>query len=210
MKRNWLRHLLPSTYRLVVICVLIGVFGAGAALAFDLLVEVSQRYLLEGVAGYAPPRAGVLEPTASLPDPGLLWWIPVVTGLGGLLGGCLVYFLAPEAEGHGTDAAVAAYHHRGGAVRVRVPPVKAVASALTIGSGGVAGREGPTAQIAVGLGAMAANWFRLRGQERRIVLLASMAGGLAAVFRAPLGMAIFAVEILYSGMFFESEALIYT
>jgi chloride channel protein, CIC family len=210
MKRGWLRRFLPSTYRLVVICVIIGVFGAGAALVFDSLVELSQEHLLQGMTGYTPPPAGVLEPAAQFPEPSALWWIPVVTGLGGLLGGCLVYFLAPEAEGHGTDAAVAAYHHRGGAVRVRVPPIKAVASALTIGSGGVAGREGPTAQIAVGLGALTASWFRLRGQERRIILLASMAGGLAAVFRAPLGMAIFAVEILYAGMVFESEALIYT
>jgi CIC family chloride channel protein len=74
----------------------------------------------------------------------------------------------------------------------------------------VAGREGPTAQIAVGLGGVLARTARLRGQERRILLVASMAAGLAAMFQAPLGMAIFSVEILYSGMIFESEALIYT
>jgi CIC family chloride channel protein len=133
----------------------------------------------------------------------------VVTTLGGLAGGWLVYTWAPEAEGHGTDAAISAYH-RGGEVRTRIPFVKAVASALTIGSGGVAGREGPTAQIAVGLGAIGARVLRLRGQERRILMLAAMSAGLAAVFQAPLGMAIFGVEILYAGMVFESEALIYT
>jgi chloride channel protein, CIC family len=121
-----------------------------------------------------------------------------------------VYSLAPEAEGHGTDAAVETYHQKGAEVRPRIPFIKGIASALTIGSGGVAGREGPTAQISVGLGSILATFLRLRGQERRILLLASMSAGLAAVFRAPLGMAIFSVEILYSGMVFESEALIYT
>jgi H+/Cl- antiporter ClcA len=201
--------LAPASYRLVGWCVLVGVFGAFAALAFDFLVDFAQRWLLEAIAGYAPPRAGTLTPSAAVPGWPQRWWLPVVTTLGGLAGGWLVYTWAPEAEGHGTDAAVSAYH-RGGEVRTRIPFVKAVASALTIGSGGVAGREGPTAQIAVGLGAITARVLRLRGQERRILMLAAMSAGLAAVFQAPLGMAIFGVEILYAGMVFESEALIYT
>ena len=202
--------LAPATYRMVGYCGLVGVFGAVAALAFNALVELAQRLLLTGIAGYAPPPAGVLDPVAQIPGWPHLWWLPVVTTLGGLLGGFIVYTWAPEAEGHGTDAAISAYHRHGGEVRTRIPFIKAVASALTIGSGGVAGREGPTAQISVGLGAILGRLLRLRGQERRILILASMAAGLAAVFRAPLGMAIFAVEILYSGMVFESEALIYT
>ncbi len=210
MSRSANGSLFPPTYRLVGVCLLVGILGGFAALIFDFLVELAQSQLLNGLAGYMPPPVGTLTATLPLTVDGSLWWIPVSTTLGGLIGGILVYRLAPEAEGHGTDAAVAAYHQKGGVVRRRVPPVKAVASAITIGSGGVAGREGPTAQIAVGLGAAAAEWLGFRGQERRIILLASMAGGLAAVFRAPLGMAIFAVEILYSDMVFESEALIYT
>jgi chloride channel protein, CIC family len=200
----------PATYRLVGYCLLVGVFGAFAALAFNAMVELAQRYLLSGIAGYVPPPPGVLNPEAVIPTFPRLWWLPVVTTLGGLVSGFIVYTWAPEAEGHGTDAAIAAYHRQGGEVRTRIPFIKAVASALTIGSGGVAGREGPTAQISVGLGAILGRVLRLRGQERRILILAGMAAGLAAVFRAPLGMAIFAVEILYSGMVFESEALIYT
>ncbi|GAB4243260.1 MAG: chloride channel protein [Acidobacteriota bacterium] len=209
-KRRYLTSLFPPTYRLVGICVVVGVCGAFAALLFDGAVELAQKLLLTGIAGYHPPAVGVLEPMLEWPGWDSRWWFPLVTTLGGLLGGILVYSLAPEAEGHGTDAAIAAYHEKGGLIRGRVPPIKAIASAITIGSGGVAGKEGPTAQITVGMGAVLASRFGLRGQERRIVLLASMAGGLAAIFRAPLGMAIFAVEILYSGMVFESEALIYT
>lgn len=196
------------TYRLIGYTLIVGVLGALAAVGFDYAVDFAQEHLLEGLGRYHPPGGGELEP--HLPQGRERLWLPLVTTLGGLLSGFLVYRFAPEAEGHGTDAAIAAYHSQGGDVRARIPLVKAVTSALTIGSGGVAGREGPTAQIAVGLGTVLANRLGLRGQERRTLLLAAMAAGLAAMFRAPLGMAIFAVEILYAGMVFESEALIYT
>ena len=204
------RALFPPTYRLIGYCVVVGAFGAFAALAFEFLVDLAQRLLLEGIGGYRPPPPGILDPPVETPPWSARWWFPVSTTLGGLLSGWLVFRYAPEAEGHGTDAAISAYH--GGARRppARIPVVKALASAITIGSGGVAGREGPTAQISVGMGSLLAQAVGLRGQERRILLLAGMAAGLAAVFQAPLGMAIFAVEILYAGMVFEAEALIYT
>jgi CIC family chloride channel protein len=202
--------LFGPTYRLVGYCVVVGLLGALAALAFDFMVDIAQGNLLERIGGYHPPQPGVLEPEATIPSGLARLWLPLVTTLGGLLSGWVVYRWAPEAEGHGTDAAIGAYHRRGGDIRPRIPLVKAIASALTIGSGGVAGREGPTAQISVGLGTLLADRAGLRGQERRSLLLAGMATGLSAMFRAPLGMAIFAVEILYSGMVFESEALIYT
>lgn len=198
------------TYRILGACLAVGAIGAVAALVFDAAVSLAERLLLVQISGYVPPRVGVLHPLGQIPSWSQRWWLPVATGLGGLLSGLLVFSLAPEAEGHGTDAAVGSYHHSGGQIRTRIPFIKGIASALTIGSGGVAGREGPAAQISVGLGAILARFLGLHGQERRILLLASMAAGLAAIFRAPLGMAIFAVEILYSGMVFESEALIYT
>jgi CIC family chloride channel protein len=200
----------PPTYRLIGACLAVGVLGAIAALAFEAAVSLAQRLLLVGISGYSPPRVGMLDPIAVLPDWSRRWWLPVATGVGGLLSGLLVFTLAPEAEGHGTDAAVGSYHRTGGEIRSRIPFIKGIASAITIGSGGVAGREGPTAHISVGLGAILGRFLGFRGQERRILLLAAMAAGLAAIFQAPLGMAIFAVEILYSGMVFESEALIYT
>ncbi len=209
-QRETSRALFPPTYRLVFYCFLIGLFGAVAALLFDAAVNLAQSLILERLTGFLPPSPGVIHSSPYAHPWTIHWWIPVSTTLGGLLSGILVYTLAPEAEGHGTDAAVDTYHRKGGEVRARIPFIKGVASALTIGSGGVAGREGPTAQISVGLGSIFSRFLRVRGQERRILLLASMSAGLAAIFRAPLGMAIFSVEILYSGMVFESEALIYT
>jgi len=188
---------------------LIGVAGGLGAQLFVWILNFTERLLLVGIAGYQPPEPGSLNPQPIVGSWGL-WLIPLVTTLGGLLSGILVYTFAPEAEGHGTDAAVEAFHFKGGRVRPIVPLIKVFASAITIGSGGAAGREGPTAQISVGVGSMLADLLRLPDEERRVLVLAGMAAGLAAIFRSPLGMAIFSVEILYSGMAFETEALIYT
>jgi CIC family chloride channel protein len=119
-----------------------------------------------------------------------------------------VYTLAPEAEGHGTDAAIAAYHHQQGLIRPRVPLVKIVASALTLGTGGSGGREGPIAQIGAGFGSFLGNLLRLRPAERRILMAAGMGAGVAAIFRAPLAGALFAAEVLYRSPDFESEVII--
>jgi CIC family chloride channel protein len=196
-------------YRLLFYSAVIGVAGGLGAQIFVWLLNTAERVLLVGLAGYKGPDPGIPNPEAVI-GPWGLWLIPVITTLGGLLSGILVYTFAPEAEGHGTDAAVEAFHFKGGRIRPIVPLIKAISSAITIGSGGAAGREGPTAQISVGVGSIMADLLRLPDEERRILVLAGMAAGLAAIFRSPLGMAIFAVEILYAGMAFETEALIYT
>src|SRR4029077_2194219 len=125
-----------------------------------------------------------------------------------ILSGVIVYTLAPEAEGHGTDAAIAAYHHHQGRIRPRVPLIKIVASALTIGSGGSGGREGPIAQIGAGFGSFLGGLLRLRPAERRVLMAAGMGAGVAAIFRAPLAGALFAAEVLYRSPDFESEVII--
>lgn len=137
------------------------------------------------------------------------WLIPLATTLGGLLSGLLVYTLAPAAEGHGTDAAVNAFHNLRGEIRTRVPFVKMIASAITIGCGGSAGHEGPTALIGAGIG----SWYgrrRGRSEEETRLLLVGMATGLSAIFRSAIGTSIFAIEVFYSDMEFESGALIFT
>jgi CIC family chloride channel protein len=198
-----------NEYRLLFYSALVGIMGGLGAQVFVWLLDAAERLFLAGLAGYQSPQPGTLNPEPVI-GPWGLWLIPLATTLGGLISGALVYTFAPEAEGHGTDAAVEAFHFKGGKVRPIVPLIKTFASAVTIGSGGAAGREGPAAQISVGVGSILADVFRLPDENRRILVLAGMAAGLAAIFRSPLGMAIFAVEILYSGMAFETEALIYT
>ncbi|HMO96730.1 MAG TPA: chloride channel protein, partial [Tepidiformaceae bacterium] len=129
--------------------VVIGIVAGAGAIAFYEAIEFATDHLLVAIAGYHPP-APLGEGSLETSGPERLWALPLVVGLGGLLSGLLVFWLAPEAEGHGTDAAIDAFHHKAGRVRLRVVPVKLAASAITIGSGGAAGREGPTAQIGAG------------------------------------------------------------
>ena len=196
-------------HQLIIDSVFLGIVGALGAQVFMLLLHWAQKIFL-GFAQYHPPglpeEGGVLQQVIG---PHGLWLIPVVTTVGGLLSGLLVYTFAPEAEGHGTDTAVKAYHFAGGFIRARVSPLKAVASAITIGSGGAAGREGPTALISAGIGSIYATLFHRPEEERRLLVLMGMAAGLAAIFRSPVGTAFFAIEVLYSAMEFEAFALLY-
>ncbi len=197
--------------RLIIDSILLGIIGALGAQLFTFLLEVFNHLFLNLVAGYSPPvlpsEGGTLK---QLIGTNGLWLIPVALIIGGLISGVLVYSLAPEAEGHGTDAAVKAFHKKKGIIRFRVVPVKILASAITIGSGGSAGREGPAALFSAGFGSIYATITHRSAKEKRLLVLIGMAAGLSAVFRSPIGTAIFAVEVLYSEMEFEGEALVYT
>jgi len=126
--------------------------------------------------------------------------------IGALLAGLLCQ-LAPETRGGGGDATIHAFHHQGGVVRRRVIWIKALASILTLGTGGSGGREGPTMQIGASLGSTVGLGLRVSSRERRILMLAGVAAGMAAVFRTPLGAALLAAEVIYRDDF-EAEALV--
>ncbi|MHB1035508.1 MAG: chloride channel protein [Pirellulales bacterium] len=197
--------------RLLALAVLVGIVAGLGAILFHVATLVVEHYALGDLAGYYPePRPAGESPLFWHPAseqtlrPWLLLLIPAV---GGLLSGLLVFTIAPEAEGHGTDAVIAAYHLRDGQIRARVPLVKIVASAITIGSGGSGGREGPIAQIGAGFGSLLANLLHLRPVHRRVLLAAGMGAGIAAIFRAPLAGALFAAEVLYRSPEFESEVI---
>ncbi|HTZ74586.1 MAG TPA: chloride channel protein [Candidatus Aquilonibacter sp.] len=195
--------------RLLLESAFLGVIGALAAQAFMWLLRMATHLLLFDIAGYIPPQieSGPLLQTIGHHG---LWLIPLVTTLGGVISGFLVYHFAPEAEGHGTDTVVNAFHRSDGQIRARVSPIKMIASAITIGSGGSAGREGPIALITAGLGSIYARLVHRTDQERRVLVLAGMAAGLAAIFRTPMGTGVFAIEVLYGNMEFETNALLYT
>jgi len=188
----------------------IGIIGGLSAQLFMWMLRLSTHFFLGWMAGYYAP--GLPVEGHSLHEvigPHGLWLVPLVTTLGGLLSGILVYSLAPEAEGHGTDTAVKAVHWHEGEIRARVAPIKMIASAITIGSGGSAGREGPTALISAGFGSIYADLLHRSERDRRILVLMGMAAGLSAIFRSPIGTALFAVEVLYGGVEFEAEPLLY-
>jgi len=195
--------------RLIVDAALLGVAGALAAQLFTYLLRGATWLFLARLAGYRPPglpdEGGVLREVVG---PHGLVLVPIAVGLGGLIVGVLIQRLAPETEGHGTDTVVHAFHRAEGALRPRVTPVKLLASAITIGSGGSAGREGPIALAAAGVGSWYATLTGRTGADRRLLLLVGMAAGIAAIFRSPVGAALFAIEVLYVDMEFESVALL--
>lgn len=187
------------------IAILIGVVsGIGAIIFYD-AIELCNKIFLEYIAGYiAPTPAGEGNMMPSFLRSPI--FIPLATALGGLLSGIIIYSLAPEAEGHGTDAAIDAFHNKGGNIRPRVPIVKLVASAITIGSGGSAGREGPVAQIGAGFGSFIGKLLRLEPHDRRIAVAVGIGSGIGSIFKAPFGGGLLATEILYTNDF-EVEAL---
>ncbi len=174
----------------------IGTVAGLGAVVFARAIEFATRIFLGGIAGYTPPMP-IGEGSPVLDTIDHPWLLPLVVALGGLISGLLVWWLAPEAKGHGTDAAIAAIHHKGGRLRARIPPIKLIASSITIGSGGSGGREGPAAQISAGFGSMLAQWLKLSPHDRRIAVAAGMGAGIGAIFRAPLGGALMAAEIMY-------------
>jgi chloride channel protein, CIC family len=191
--------------------ILLGVVGALAAQLFMKLLALCNALFMTYLAQYhAPALPNEGGSLAQIVGPYGLWLIPVATTLGGLIVGLLVQDLAPEAEGHGTDTVIRAFHQHDGILRGRVAPVKLVASAITIGSGGAAGREGPVALITAGVGSWYGSVVHRDTEDRRLLLLVGMAAGLSAIFRSPIGTAIMAVEVLYSDMEFERDALLYT
>ncbi len=199
-----------SKPRLLLDSVLLGIIGGLGAQVFMWMLRFCINVFLVHIAGYHPPglpqEGGTLQERVG---PHGMWLVPLCTTLGGLISGAIVYGLAPEAEGHGTDTVVRAYHWTKGEIRARVAPVKMIASAITIGSGGSAGREGPIALIAAGFGSVYAKLFHRTDRDTRLLVLMGMAAGLSAIFRSPIGTAIFAVEVLYTGVEFEGEALLY-
>ena len=195
--------------RLLALCGGIGVLVGGGAILFELAVEASRFGLLDALAGYRPPvSSGDTQIWGTTNTPFRPWVLALLPVAGGLIGGLLIYWLAPEAEGHGTDAVIDAYHRRGGYIRARVPVVKALASAVTLGSGGSAGREGPVAQIGAGIGSSVARLLRLSTRQRRVLMVAGMAAGIGSMFRAPLAGALFAAEVLYKEMDLEFEVIV--
>jgi CIC family chloride channel protein len=191
--------------------ILVGIVAGLGGVLFSLAGQAVVEFALQGVVGYQavgpsgephvnwiPDMVGEFRP----------WLLLVVPAVGGLLSGFLVFRYAPEAEGHGTDAAIAAYHSGRGYIRPRVPLIKLVASALTIGTGGSGGREGPIAQIGAGFGSLLATLLGYTIAERRVLLAAGMGAGIAAIFRAPLAGTLFAAEILYCSPEFEPEVIL--
>ena len=131
---------LRSTGKWFVYSSLVGVVGGLGAIAFQYLCQLVSHYVLGGLSGYSPPELlGEVSWFDHQTGDFSVWLVVLVLTGGGLVSGWLVFTFAPDAEGHGTDAAIEAYHQKRAVIPPRVPLVKMLASALTIGTGGSAG-----------------------------------------------------------------------
>ena len=175
MSESSYRRRIRRIGRGTLIGILIGVVSGLGAILFTFLLQTGTRFFLGDLPAFVLPASATTRHFLGFPlRRWMIIWIPA---LGGLASGLLVFTFAPEAEGHGTDAMIDSFHRKKGVVRRRVPIIKTIASAITIGSGGSAGKEGPIAQIGAGFGSVLASLLRVSDRERRIMLLAGAAGG---------------------------------
>lgn len=201
-----------STGRWIFYCVILGVIAGFSAILFSYLLDLIQNIAITNLTGVPMPKPGgeAAQPTGNTLNFLVLhlhWLILVLPTVGGLISGYLVFRFAPEAEGHGTDAVIRSFHHNKGYIRPAVPFVKIIASAFTIGTGGSAGKEGPIAQIVAGIGSFMGTKLNMSVRERKILVTAGIGAGIGAIFKAPIGGALFASEVFYRKDF-ESEGLV--
>ncbi len=191
--------LLEAAYaeKWLVVATLIGVLvGLASAIFYVVLSYVSgfTAWIL-GVSNN--PLSPVRDLAVLLAEAPRKYLIAILPAVGAGLGALIVYRYAREAEGAGLDATLDSFHRRAAIINKRVPFVKAVASWLTIGFGGSGGVLGPGVQIGGSVGSIIARILHMPLVARRIALVSGIAASLSALFRAPLGAALMAVEMPY-------------
>ncbi|MBW2278335.1 MAG: chloride channel protein, partial [Deltaproteobacteria bacterium] len=176
--------LLGENVYLLVLAAIIGVLGGFGAILF--------RWLIQLMNSVAFPDGIGLEALEAAP-----WYMKVIPpAAGALIVGPLVYYLAREAKGHGIPEVMNAVSNEGGRIRVRVAAIKILASAVTIGTGGSVGREGPIVQIGSSLGSSIGQALGFEGSRLAVLLGCGAAAGMAATFNAPIAGVILAVEVI--------------
>ena len=179
-----------ETQFLILLSVFVGAATGLGAIGFVALIEYFNG-LFFGLTDQM-----LTEMVGSAAGVGFKFWLPLIPMLGGLLVGPLVYRFASEAKGHGVPEVMNAVARLGGIIRARVAAVKALASAICIGSGGSAGREGPIIQIGSAIGSTIGQVFRLAGDRVKILVGCGAAAGISAVFNAPIAGVFFSLEII--------------
>jgi CIC family chloride channel protein len=194
---GWLRG---SRGGLFALALLVGVGAGLGAVAFRYLIGFVTWLMTGHVAFGQQGHVG----SSHLPWLGLAFFV-VIPVIGGLIYGPLIYRYAREARGHGVPEVMIAVADQGGRIRPQVSVVKAVASALCIGTGGSVGREGPIVQIGSALASTMGQWVRMPENRLRVLVACGAGGGIAATFNAPITGVFFGVEIILRE--FSIEAL---
>ncbi len=188
-----------TTWGPLALAVAVGLLAGGGAIALRGMIRAVQWLVFDQAA-----HVGAL---GGLPIPP-----QVVTVFGPALGILIVTYLvrswAPEAKGHGVPEVQFAVRMRGGKIRPRVAAAKAVTSAISIGSGGSVGREGPIVQIGSSLGSALGQWVGLGAEEIKLLVAAGAAGAIGATFNAPIAGVLFALEVILGSFAARSFGLV--
>jgi len=170
---------------MILVAIIIGVVAGFSAIGIRALIKFFSQLSFSG-------PGNLLENIIATP-----WYlILIIPVIGGIIVGPLIYYFAPEAKGHGVPEVMQAILLKGGQIRGRVAVVKALASAITIGTGGSVGREGPIIQIGSSLGSVIGQFLRVSPKRLKTLVGCGAAAGIAAAFNAPIAGALFAVEII--------------
>jgi len=170
---------------MIIVAIIIGILAGFSAIGIRAMIEFFSELSFSG-------DGNLLENIMNSP-----WYVIILAPIiGGLIVGPLIYFFAPEAKGHGVPEVMQAILLKGGNIRPRVAVIKALASAITIGTGGSVGREGPIIQIGSSLGSTVGQFFRVPSKRLKTLVGCGAAAGIAAAFNAPIAGALFAVEII--------------
>ncbi len=186
VKKNFIKHFWKKEYNLLfTLSIVIGIIGGLGAILFRFMIDFNKSFFFDYILPHISYNIG-----------GYNVGIILIPALGGLIVGPLIYKFAKEAKGHGVPEVIEAIHLKGGIIRPIVAFVKIAVSSITIGSGGSAGREGPIAQIGAVFGSMIGRLFFKAKKHIRLMVSCGVAAGIGATFNAPLGGAIFAMEVI--------------
>jgi CIC family chloride channel protein len=168
---------------------LVGLAGGCGAVVFRMILAAVHRLFFQ-----------LLLPRISLELGGYNPVLLLLPALGGLIIGPITMRIAPETAGAGVPEVMEAVAQGKGRLKKRTAVLKILASAVTIGSGGSAGREGPIAQIGATIGSFLGSRFKLQHHDVRLLVVCGLAAGIAGTYNAPLGGALFGIEILLRGI----------
>ena len=181
----------PIAWWMMIVCALaVGVIAGFGAVVFRAMIAGFHNLMFLGVFSFdydanvhtapSPWGAGVIL-------------APVIGAIGVAF---LVKTFAPEAKGHGVPEVMEAIYHKEGRIRPIVALIKSLASALSIGSGGSIGREGPIIQVGAAFGSTLGQLIAMPVRQRAVLIAAGAGGGIAATFNTPIGGIAFAVELM--------------
>jgi CIC family chloride channel protein len=178
--RFFRRYQLSDQTFLIIVAVIVGFLGGLGSIFFEKLIELGQHFFFEIV----PHLVGNPK-----------WLIILIPAFGALFIAPLIYFFPAEAKSDGVPSTMEAVALKGGIIKVRTFSTRMLASAITLGSGGSAGKEGPIIQIGASIGSAVGQFFKVSGERMRVLVGCGAAAGLAAIFNAPIAGVLFALEV---------------